>query len=268
MITSASNSRIRNIQQLNTKGKARREQGLFVAEGLKMFQEAPREQIAEVYVSESFADEHGDSLRGLPWEMVEDRLFTSICDTKTPQGILCLLRRFSYKAEDILGGDSPCVLLLEDLQDPGNLGTIFRAGEGAGISGIWLSKGCVDVYNPKTIRSTMGSVYRVPFVYGESLEEAAGMLRERRIPLYAAHLKGTAFYDQEDYASGCAFLIGNEGNGLTPEAAALADRYIRIPMEGRLESLNAGVAASLLAYEAYRQRRHKKTLQDGRKLLE
>ena len=120
-----------------------------------------------------------------------------------------------------------------------------------------MNKGCVDIYNPKTIRSTMGSVYRVPFIYTEDLEEDINKLKAHNIPVFAAHLKGVQMYDEPDYAGGCAFLIGNEGNGLTDETANLADNYIRIPMEGRVESLNAGVAASLLAYEAYRQRRIK-----------
>ncbi len=257
MITSSSNSRIKNIQQLNRKGKTRREQGLFVAEGLKMFREAPREWIEEIYISESFARDHEEQVAGLPYEIVEDRLFLSICDTKTPQGILCLVRMPAYRAEDILEKEKPCILMLEDIQDPGNLGTIMRAGEGAGVAGIWMSKGCADIYNPKTIRSTMGSIYRVPHMYTDDLAEIAGMMKNYGIRLYAAHLNGKTYYDQEDYCGGCGFLIGNEGNGLTDRAAALADCYIRIPMEGQLESLNAGVAASLLVYEAYRQRRHR-----------
>jgi TrmH family RNA methyltransferase len=103
----------------------------------------------------------------------------------------------------------------------------------------------------------MGSIYRVPFVYTEDLEGDINKLKGRKIPVFAAHLKGTQMYDEPDYAGGCAFLIGNEGNGLTDETADMADTYIRIPMEGSVESLNAGVAASLLSYEAYRQRRKK-----------
>ena len=147
------------------------------------------------------------------------------------------------------------MVIIEDLQDPGNLGTIFRTGEGAGVSGIIMSRGTVDIYNPKTIRSTMGSIYRVPFLYTDDLTAAAALLRERGVGVYAAHLGGSRMYDACDYKAGTAFLIGNEGNGLREETARCADCLIRIPMEGKLESLNASVAASLLLYEAYRQRR-------------
>ena len=147
-------------------------------------------------------------------------------------------------------------MVLENLQDPGNLGTIFRTAEGAGVSGILMNRGCVDIYNPKTIRSTMGAIYRMPFLYTDDLPRAVTGLKSREIPVFAAHLGGTLSYDETDYRNGCAFLIGNEGNGLTDETAVLADTYIRIPMEGQVESLNAGVAASLLMYEAYRQKRN------------
>jgi TrmH family RNA methyltransferase len=148
-------------------------------------------------------------------------------------------------------------MVLEDLQDPGNLGTIMRTGEGAGIDGVILSKGCVDIYNPKTIRSTMGSLYRVPFLYVEDLAQTIADLKAKGITFYAAHLKGERFYDEFDFTKegGCAFLIGNEGNGLKDETADLADTYLKIPMEGKLESLNAAVASSILMYEVYRQKR-------------
>ena len=145
-------------------------------------------------------------------------------------------------------------MVLEDIQDPGNLGTIFRTAEGAGASGIILSEGCVDIYNPKTVRATMGSLYRMPFIYSHELSETIGKLKAAGLTVYAAHLKGERSYDEIDY-SDSAFLIGNEGNGLKDETAALADTYIRIPMEGSLESLNASVAASVLMYEHYTARR-------------
>ena len=154
--------------------------------------------------------------------------------------------------------DRPALLMiLEDLQDPGNLGTILRTGEGAGVTGIILSKNSVDIYNPKVIRSTMGSVYRVPFCYTSSIrEEILPWLREKKITGYAAHLEGKNSYDREDYTKGTAFFIGNEGNGLSRELSEKADIWIRIPMEGQVESLNAAMASGILMYEAYRQRRN------------
>ena len=147
------------------------------------------------------------------------------------------------------------LLVLENLQDPGNLGTMMRTAEGAGVTGVLLSRGCVDIYNPKTIRSTMGSIYRVPFLYTDDLLGDMDRLHEKGIVTYAAHLKGKGFYDEESYKGPTAFLIGNEGNGLTDELSEKAKQYIKIPMEGQLESLNAAVAAAILMYEASRQRR-------------
>ena len=118
-----------------------------------------------------------------------------------------------------------------------------------------MSRETADIYNPKTIRSTMGSIYRVPFVYVSSLADMISMLNKKKIRVFAAHLKGECWYDQEDYCRGSAFLIGNEGNGLREETAALADSYIKIPMAGNVESLNAAMASGILMYEAARQRR-------------
>ena len=135
------------------------------------------------------------------------------------------------------------------------MGTIMRTAEGAGADGIILSRTSVDLYHPKTIRSTMGSIYRMPFLYVNSLEEILPILKKQGIRTYAAHLQGKNCYDQEDYRKGCAFFIGNEGNGLSEGLSRKADAWIRIPMQGKLESLNAAIAASILMYEACRQRR-------------
>lgn len=257
MITSVNNGQVKNIIQLNQKTKARREQGLFVAEGRKMFGEAPRDWISKVYVSEALTSDKElmEKVEQLPYETVADNVFRQMSDTQTPQGIMTVLKKPAYTLENILEGDNPLIMVLEDLQDPGNAGTILRTGEGAGVSGVLLTKTCVDITNPKVIRSTMGSVYRMPFLYVESVVSLKQELAKRNIRAFAAHLKGQNTYDQEAYRGGCAFLIGNEGKGLTEEAADAADCLIRIPMCGQVESLNAAMAAGILMYEAARQRR-------------
>ena len=263
MITSYGNQFVREVIQLNQKAKVRDRQDLFVAEGIKMFAEAPTERIHRVFIAQRAETElgiaYGDKLAALPVEIVADDVFDKMSDTKTPQGILCLVRQFHYKIGDMLAAlndkKRALFIVLEDLQDPGNLGTVFRTGEGAGVDGIVMSSRTVDVYNPKVIRSTMGSVYRVPFLYTDDLCAAIRALQKCDIGVYAAHLGGGKFYDEYDYCGGTAFLVGNEGNGLRKETAACADGLIRIPMEGSVESLNAAVASSILLYEAYRQRR-------------
>ena len=141
-----------------------------------------------------------------------------------------------------------------NLQDPGNLGTILRMGEGAGVTGVIMSSNTVDIYNPKTIRSTMGSIFRVPFVYVQDFSDAVSQCQNSGIKVYAAHLDGKNTYLGEDYREGTAFLIGNEGNGLTDDITKQADTLIRIPMQGEVESLNAAIACTILTYEAVRQR--------------
>lgn len=257
MITSAQNTQVKNVIKLNQKAKARREQGLFIAEGRKMFLEAPDDWIEKVYVAESLLDDEEIMQKAgrFSWDAVENSVFRQMSDTQTPQGVLTVLRQPSYQLEDLLKQEAPLLMVLEDLQDPGNAGTILRTGEGAGVSGVLLTKTCVDITNPKVIRSTMGSVYRMPFLYVESVVSLAQELKDRNIRTFAAHLHGKNSYDQESYTGGTAFLIGNEGKGLTDEAADSADCLIRIPMCGKVESLNAAMASGILMYEAARQRR-------------
>ena len=257
MITSVQNTQVKNIIKLNQKAKARREQKLFVAEGRKMFQEAPDSWIEKVYVSETLLEDEEvmEKVRRFSWEAVENSVFRQMCDTQTPQGILTVLRQPSYNIEDIFSDREPLIMVLEDLQDPGNAGTIIRTGEGAGVNAVFLTRTCVDITNPKVIRATMGSVYRIPFFYVEDVVSLKKKLEGKGIRFFAAHLQGKNSYDQESYRAGTAFLIGNEGKGLTEEAAGAADCLIRIPMCGQVESLNAAMAAGILMYEAARQRR-------------
>ncbi len=272
MITSVSNQRVKRIVQLNKKAGERKREGVFVAEGIKMFLEAPEEYVEEIYISEDCPILFGkgmllewqeedrkrvkEKLEKRGYETVSRDVFGKMSDTQAPQGILCLVRQRSYELADMLReGGAALLLVLEDIQDPGNLGTILRSGEGAGVSGIVMSRDTADIYNPKVIRATMGSVYRMPFCYVDDLENAIGQMKKAGTEVFAAHLEGKKSYDQCDYRKASAFLIGNEGKGLTERISLLADVRIKIPMEGKVESLNAAVAASLLAFEAARQRR-------------
>ena len=261
MITSTSNARIKRLVNLKKKRKLRDEESVFLVEGIRMFREVPLDKLKEVYVSESFYKKEKDTVKEVlkdskvRVEELTDTVFAHASDTKTPQGILCVVEQMNHEINELTSAKCPLIMVLDHLQDPGNLGTILRTAEGAGVTGILMDRECVDVYNPKTIRSTMGSVYRMPFVYVEHLPETLEVLAEAGIHSYAAHLKGKNSYDQEDYTRGTAFLIGNEGNGLRDEVADAAECYIKIPMCGEVESLNAAVASSVLMFEAARQRR-------------
>lgn len=258
MITSTVNPKVKKLVSLKQKSKLRHAERVFIVEGAKMFLEAPLQQIKKVYVSEGFLAKNApEKLKKVQYEAVSDEVFQKISDTQTPQGVLCVMKMPEYTLSDLLQTKkkAPLLVALEDIQDPGNLGTIFRAGEGAGIDGVIMTKTTVDIFNPKVIRSTMGSIYRVPFLVAEDLSQTIRELKKNGVRVYAAHLDDSADYDTCDYTVPTAFLIGNEANGLKRETADMADSYIKIPMKGQVESLNAAVASSVLLYEAARQRR-------------
>lgn len=266
MITSTNNARVKKIAEYCKKAKARREDGVFIVEGIRMVREVPIDLLRELYVTPEFMknisdddryiiEEIGSSDSAVIEEVSED-VMEKMADTKTPQGVLAVVRQAQWKLSDMLR-DKPMLLILENIQDPGNLGTMFRTGEGAGVTGIIMSSDMADVYNPKVVRSTMGAIFRMPFIYVDSIPETVKALeKEHGVTTYAAHLKGTKNYDEIDYHGPCAFMIGNEGNGLTKEAADAASEYVLIPMLGKVESMNAAVSAAVLTFEAARQRRN------------
>ena len=258
MITSTSNVQIKQMIALLKKSKERKEQKAFVIEGRKMFEEICQEKnrVIKAYFSESYVKEQysGKELPEVPYEIVADSVFDAMAETVTPQGVLAVVKMPEYSLEEMLESAGTLVLL-ENLRDPGNLGTIIRTAEAAGVSGIILSKESVDIYNPKVIRSTMGAVYRVPFLYVEDFMALLTELREKKVRLLAAHLKGQKMFDKADYSGKVGILIGNEANGLSEEASELAEEKVLIPMAGSVESLNAAVAAALLMYEAFRRQK-------------
>ena len=254
---------LKEIKTLQKDPKARLTLGLFIVEGIKMFRETPPDLIEQICLSESFEREHGKEViarlgreRALSVsEVIPDGRMEKLSDTRSPQGILLAVRQTKWEMEAVLNKEAPLILLLEDVQDPGNVGTILRTAEAAGASGVFMTEGCADVYNPKTIRSTMGAVYRVPHIRLRDPDELLMACLERDIRTYAAYLETDSTYLDGDYKKGTAFLIGNESRGLSDDLLNKADRFIRIPMEGQVESLNAAMAAGILMYEAARQRR-------------
>ncbi len=284
MITSTSSSQVKHIVNLQKKSKLRKEEKQFVVEGIKMVSEAPKDRLVKVYISETFKADNEEFLKKMNYEavgkdvleIVSDNVFVRMSDTQTPQGIMAVVKMSDVCIEDMFEKDNytdskddgadkvedntvdakkqPLLLILENLQDPGNLGTIVRMAEGAGVTGIIMSSNTVDIYNPKTIRSTMGSLYRVPVIYVDDICKAVDECKEKGVKVYAAHLKGTDNYNQKDYVQPTAFMIGNEGNGLSDRLTQKADELVRIPMQGKVESLNAAIACTILTYEAVRQR--------------
>ena len=284
-ITSASNKGIRELSQLQQKSRFRRESGLFVTEGIRLFLDTPVSAIRKVFVAESLAEKAGlltksegengggdpynEALRrkvldldgSVPVCIVRDDVLQKASDTVHPQGILAEAAVPVWEKKDLLAKKPGFLVLLEDVQDPGNIGTIFRTAEAAGAGGVILSAGCADITQPKVVRSTMSAVFRVPFYYTESMTETVRELRQgtfaeggEAFRVFAAHLKGSVPYDSPDYLGASALIIGNEGRGISEETAKAAGDRIRIPMDGLAESLNAAVSAGILMYEVRRQR--------------
>lgn len=257
MISSTSNPTIKFLVQLQKKRKLREEKGIFLVEGIRMFRETPVELIEEIFASEAFYEKNKSLFAGMNKrvEILTESVFQKVSETKTPQGILCIVKRKTYSLEQIVTHENAHIVVLESLQDPGNVGTILRTAEAAGVTGIIMSKDTADLYQSKTIRSTMGSIFRMPCVCVDDINETIKVLKNHEVFTYAAHLKGEKCYNEVEYKGKIAFLIGNEGNGLSEETAEQADTLIGIPMEGEVESLNAAIAATILMYEAHRQRR-------------
>ena len=269
-ISSTSNEKIKRTAQYSQKSSARKEDGVFIAEGTKLVIESPGDKVREIFISESCLEEL-ESKKGDLWDKfkalaktlpddaiikVSDHVFEKISSQKSPQGMLAVVETLSYKKEDITK-DVPLILVLEDIQDPGNVGTIFRTAEAAGVTGILLSEACADPLSPKVVRSSMGAIFRMPFVIASDLPKAVEELEKDGIACYAARLDAASEYDKCDLTAPSALLIGNEGGGLSAEVTAAASKGIFIPMCGKTESLNAAVSASILSYEASRQRRNK-----------
>ena len=278
-ITSASNARVKRLTALRKKAKLRREEQVFLLEGERLYTDTPSGFLREVYMTEEFLKEKLGGAAPENCTIVTPEVMRKISDTETPQGVLCVAKMPRYEMKDLLAGahysatgdsadsallsaaqadlrSAPLLLILENIQDPGNLGTMMRTAEAAGVTGVLMSSDTVDLFNPKTVRATMSAIFRVPFMYTNDLAGEMRSLQESYgIKIYAAHLKASRPYDEVVCTGPCAFLIGNEGNGLTDAAAEAADARIHIPMKGQIESLNAAMAAGILLFEAARQRR-------------
>ena len=276
IISSKDNKKIKYIRSLMEKGSIRKKDKAFVVEGIKLVDEALEYgKVLEVVCAESLYDElisgdlSGNRLlaendknitnyvkKGSSLLVVSDTVFKSLSETKTPQGILAVAEMPDYRLLDkrfleqaYTKNGKIKLLVLEDTADPGNLGTIMRTAEAAGVTGVIMGKGTVDIFNPKVVRSTMGSIFRLPFTYAEDLKETIQKLKTQGISFYATHLKGEKSYKDIKYSDRSAIIVGNEARGLSDEVADLADTYVLIPMQGKVESLNAAVAAALMMYE-------------------
>lgn len=250
IIESSQNKIIKEVNALKTK-KERDKTGLFILEGKRLADEIPDFWEIKYYIkSESYKE-------NIDFETVytvKDSLFEKISETVNPQGILAVCSMKDFDISQIDYNNSPLFIVLENVTDPGNMGTLIRTADAAGANGIFLSKGCVDIYNPKVIRSTMGSIFHLPIYRNLDLSELFEKFNKHNVTILAAHLMGKTTPYKVDMKKSCAVLIGNEANGLSDDISQKATHLVKIPMPGKAESMNAGIAGGILIYEAVRQR--------------
>lgn len=257
-IESTANARVKEWAGLLEK-KHRDRQSKFIVEGIHLVQEALRSDAdVECIVY--------DAGLGVPTELTEDArrsghewiavtaaIVAKCTEARTPQPVFAVVRKSAAKLTDILRTENSLVAVLDGVQDPGNVGTIIRAADAAGAAGVIVGRGCADIYNPKTVRSTMGSLFHLPIVEGE-LTELLPQAREASAKIVSTSLQADRNCYEADYRGMTWFVFGSEGSGVSPEVEAFVDEAIIIPMPGRAESLNVAMAASVLLFEAVRQR--------------
>ncbi len=239
--------------------------GYCAIEGTRMLEEAIRSglRIKAVFFSQSARERASRLLPQISSHaeilLLPDEVFHSAVNTETPQGVAALVKPATFDFQDMLGSN-PLILGAAGIQDPGNLGTMIRSAEAMGASGVLATEGTVHCFNPKVIRASAGSLFRLPLVRLPG-QDAVEKLRARGVAILAASShKGTPIY-QAEMTRPCAIFIGGEGAGVSKDLIAAADAVIAIPHAGQTESLNAGVAAAIILYEAARQRRSTPALQ-------
>jgi TrmH family RNA methyltransferase len=228
---------------------ARQEAGLYIIEGLKMVGEALQLNLARaLLIDMDRLPEYQGLLDSASCEVyaVSAHILASVCDTKTPQGLAALV---SLQGETGLDGLGPLIVALDGVQDPGNVGTILRTADAAGFSGALLSEECADLYSPKCLRATMGSIFRLKALVTPSLPETLAELKKGGYSLLSGELNGTPFYERTNVDSRLCLVIGSEGNGISKAVSDLCTHHLTLPMRGGAESLNAAVAAGIMMYD-------------------
>jgi len=260
VISSKENHLVKQWRQLSVDGKARKKQGLFACEGARLCADAALSgvSVSAVLYTADAAEIYKDRL-----QIVRDaaktvceitpQIATFMADTRSPQGIFCIceMRKNNLSADALRPGGK--YLALEDLQDPSNLGAVIRTAEALGIDGILLSAGCCDLYSPKVLRGSMGGVFRQQILFAADMTETARLLQNAGFHTYACVPDANAApICKVALNNGCVCFIGNEGNGLLPETVSACELAVTIPMAGRAESLNAAMAAGIVAWEMTR----------------
>jgi len=253
-ITSKKNPIYKLIKTLSQK-KVRENSGLFLIEGTRLLEEANNRGVKIKYLIMNETVENVPKInQGCQVLRLPNNLFKKVSDTVNPQGILAVAEQIKISLRDIILGTNPTVVVLSGLQDPGNLGTIIRTSAAASAAAVLLTEGTVDLYNPKVIRSTMGSLFQVPIINGLDDNEAVKWLNYNSINIVVADLDSEEYYYSANLKKPFALVIGNENRGPNDIWRKVAYKKIKIPILGSTESLNASVAAGIILYDAVRQR--------------
>lgn len=261
IITSKSNKLIKQVISLKRK-KNRWNEKCFFIEGTRSIEQCILSggDIKHIFFSKELIRNDGEEVLAKAKQEKYDiyeitqTLFREISDTDNPQGILAVVEFQEYKLKEVLD-DENFFVVLDRVQDPGNLGTIIRTADAFGANGVIVTSGTVDVYNPKVVRSTMGSIFQIPIIHIDDIVEAISVLQKEEINIVSSSLDTENYLYDIDLKSDCAIVIGNEARGISNEAIDLSDQLVKIPMIGQAESLNAAVASSVLMYEVLRQRK-------------
>ncbi len=258
-ISSKDNSLMKHIKKLKEK-KYRDEYKEYIVEGLKLIDEAIKEnaQISQIIICEG-CDKSEMIESHLKYEMakyecvyVPQNIFKMLTDVENPQGILAVIKRES--SEEIVKYDEDIIIALDDVQDPGNLGTILRTVDSVGIKQILVSAGTADCYNPKVVRSTMGAIFRVNVVQCENLQNTLKEIQKNGYKILCTSLEAKNTIYKTDYKKK-VIVVGNEANGVSKDILNIADEKVIIPMLGKTESLNVSVATGVILYEYVRQKK-------------
>ncbi|WP_099362127.1 TrmH family RNA methyltransferase [Fredinandcohnia onubensis] len=243
-IESNKNPQIKQWKKLHTK-KERDKSRTFMIEGFHLVEEALKSDVViqELIISESTDIPSGWNVDDLSITIVTEKIMQEISDTDTSQGVAAVCEQYSVNE----GGKFSRLLLIDAVQDPGNLGTMIRTADAAGIDAVIIGEGSVDVYNSKVIRSTQGSIFHIPIIK-ENLHDTILKLKQNEIKVYGTSLKNAVDYKQASVGNSFALIVGNEGNGVEPDLLEKTDQNLYIPIFGRSESLNVAVAAGILLY--------------------
>ncbi|MBP5172185.1 MAG: RNA methyltransferase, partial [Bacteroidales bacterium] len=255
IITSAQNPKIKRLLALQQKSSERRESGLFVVEGRRELEHCIEAgyEIDTLFVCPAINNTPLDIPEGTKIFDVSTEVYEKIAYRSGTEGLIAEVRTKSLRLEDLQLGDNPLIVVLESVEKPGNLGAVLRSADASGADAVIVCDPWTDLYNPNLIRSSIGAIFTVPCVACSS-EECIAFLKARGIKIFTAQLQDSELYYDTDFRGGSAIVMGTESTGLTDIWRQAADAHIRIPMLGRLDSLNVSVSAAILLFEAVRQR--------------